>query len=115
MDIGKRAFFKTENSSLELDAGKAREEEGGGGGGGDKEKEEKEWRGLKLDVLRNRIQRLVVLMNLCEPGTIPDPGMLASLVDLVNMMSNLAYCVIIFILLREMIGSMLCVHPIEEQ
>ena len=42
-----------------------------------------EWRGLKLKVLRQRIQRLVVLMDLSEPGTVPDPGMLASLIDLV--------------------------------
>ena len=43
-----------------------------------------EWRRLKLKVLRQRIQRLVVLMDLSEPGTIPDSGMLASLIDLVN-------------------------------
>jgi hypothetical protein len=42
-----------------------------------------EWRRLKLKVLRQRIQRLVVLMDLSEPGTVPDPGMLASLIDLV--------------------------------
>ena len=45
---------------------------------------EKEWRGLKVGVLRNRIQRLIVLMNLSEPGTIPDAEMLASLIDLVS-------------------------------
>ena len=44
-----------------------------------------EWRGLKMDVLRHRIQRLVVLMDLSEPGTVPDPGMLASLIDLVTL------------------------------
>ena len=42
-----------------------------------------EWRGLKLTGLRLRIRRLVVLMDLSEPGTVPDPGMLASLIDLV--------------------------------
>ncbi len=56
-----------------------------GGGGGDKEGgDESEWRGLRLDTLRSRIQRLVVLMNLSEPGTIPNPAILASLVDLVR-------------------------------
>ena len=44
-----------------------------------------EWRRLKLKVLRHRIQRLVVLMDLCEPGTVPNPGMLASLIDLVRL------------------------------
>lgn len=42
-----------------------------------------EWRRLKLKVLQQRIQRLVVLMELSEPGTIPDAGMLSSLIDLV--------------------------------
>ena len=48
------------------------------GGGG-----EREWRGLNLTLLRSRIQRLVVVMNTSEPGSVPDAGMLASLVDLV--------------------------------
>ncbi len=42
-----------------------------------------DWRGLKLDLLRGRIQRLVVLLNTSVPGTVPDPDMLASLIDLV--------------------------------
>ena len=44
-----------------------------------------EWRRLNLNFLRQRIQRLVVLMDLSEPGTVPDSGMLASLIDLVGM------------------------------
>ena len=48
------------------------------GGGG-----EREWRGLNLSLLRSRIQRLIVVMNTSEPGSVPDAGMLASLVDLV--------------------------------
>ena len=48
------------------------------GGGG-----EREWRGLNLSLLRSRIQRLTVVMNMSEPGSVPDAGMLASLVDLV--------------------------------
>ena len=46
--------------------------------------EGKEWRGLRLDLLRSRIQRLIVVMNTSEPGSVPDGGMLASLVDLVS-------------------------------
>lgn len=53
-------------------------------GGGVKSKPVQDWRGLKLDVLRSRVQRLSVLLELSEPGTIPDSGMLASLVDLVS-------------------------------
>ena len=49
----------------------------------------KEWHGLRLDLLRSRIQRLVVLMSLSEPGTVPDAGMLASLIDLVCFWSGL--------------------------
>lgn len=45
---------------------------------------ERLWRGLRLDLLRSRIQRLIVVMNTSEPGSIPDAGMLASLVDLVS-------------------------------
>lgn len=45
---------------------------------------EREWRGLNLDLLRSRIQRLMVVMNTSEPGSVPDAGMLASLVDLVS-------------------------------
>ena len=51
-----------------------------------------EWRGLKLNVLRLRIQRLVVLMDLSEPGTVPDPGMLASLIDLVRVGDIMCAC-----------------------
>lgn len=42
------------------------------------------WKGLQLDLLRGRIQRLMVLLNTSVPGTVPDPNMLASLVDLVR-------------------------------
>ena len=53
-----------------------------------------EWRRLKLKVLRQRVQRLVVLMDLSEPGTVPDPGMLASLVDLVRVhVYHMAFCI----------------------
>jgi hypothetical protein len=48
------------------------------GGGG-----EREWRGMNLTLLRSRIQRLIVVMNTSEPGSVPSAGMLASLVDLV--------------------------------
>ena len=51
-----------------------------------------EWRRLKLNVLRHRIQRLVVLMDLSEPGSIPDPGMLASLIDLVCVCVCMCVC-----------------------
>ena len=44
---------------------------------------EREWRGLNLTLLQSRIQRLMVVMNASEPGSIPNAGMLASLVDLV--------------------------------
>ncbi len=60
---------------------------GGGARGSipeEKEEDLNEWRGLRIDVLKSRIRRLVVLMNLSEPGTIPDAGMLASLIDLVS-------------------------------
>lgn len=43
-----------------------------------------DWRGLKVNVLRSRIQRLSALLELSEPGSIPEAGMLASLVDLVS-------------------------------
>ena len=43
-----------------------------------------EWRGLNLVQLRGRFQRLVVLMETSEPGTVPESGLLASLVDLVS-------------------------------
>ena len=43
-----------------------------------------EWRRLNLNFLRQRIRRLVVLMDMSEPGTVPDSGMLASLIDLVQ-------------------------------
>ncbi len=46
-----------------------------------------QWRGLQLDLLRGRIQRLVVLLNTSVPGTVPDPNMLASLIDLVRIYS----------------------------
>ena len=83
-DIGplKSLFSKTESvlsgGSDKAVGGVAAD--GGGAVGG----VEGEWRGLKLDQLRSRIQRLVVLMNLSEPGTIPNPAILASLVDLVS-------------------------------
>ena len=44
---------------------------------------EREWRGLNLTLLRSRIQRLMVVMNTSEPGSVPNAGMLASLIDLV--------------------------------
>ena len=47
-----------------------------------------EWKGLRLDILRSRIQRLVVLMNTSVPGTVPNSDMLASLIDLVNIIST---------------------------
>lgn len=49
------------------------------------------WRGLNLDVLRSRIQRLIVLMNTSEPGTIPESSMLASLIDLVSITNTELY------------------------
>lgn len=52
------------------------------------------WRGLQLDLLRGRIQRLMVLLNTSVPGTVPDPNMLASLIDLV-----LYVCICIYICL----------------
>ena len=45
---------------------------------------ERMWRGLNLDLMRSRIQRLIVMMNMSEPGAVPEPGLLASLIDLVS-------------------------------
>ena len=42
------------------------------------------WRGLDVEMLRTRIERLSTLLELTEPGTVPEAGMLASLVDLVR-------------------------------
>ena len=50
-----------------------------------------EWRGIRINLLQRRIRRLTVLMELSEPGTIPDPGMLASLIDLVRLSYFLEY------------------------
>jgi len=43
-----------------------------------------QWRGLDIEMLRSRIERLSTLLELSEPGTVPEAGMLASLVDLVS-------------------------------
>lgn len=75
----KSRFSKAD--SVMSDIGGAKSTKDGEGGAAETE----EWRGLNLDVLRRRIQRLVVLMNLSEPGTIPNASILASLVDLVSL------------------------------
>ncbi len=41
-------------------------------------------RGWREALQRGRIQRLIVLMQSSEPGTIPDAGMLGTLIDLVG-------------------------------
>ena len=58
-----------------------------------------EWRGLRLDLLRGRVQRLVVLMETTEPGTVPDAGMLASLIDLVGLVP-------VYLLIHHLGGSL---------
>ena len=58
-----------------------------------------EWRGLRLDLLRGRVQRLVVLMETTEPGTVPDAGMLASLIDLVGLVP-------VYLLIHPLGGSL---------
>lgn len=58
-----------------------------------------EWKGLRLDLLRSRIQRLVVLMNTSVPGTVPNSDMLASLIDLVSVI------ITSFLLLTKIISS----------
>ena len=57
---------------------------------------EREWRGLNLTLLRSRIQRLIVVMNTSEPGSVPDAGMLASLVDLVGCLLLSIACLLLF-------------------
>lgn len=42
------------------------------------------WRGLNIGMLQSRIRRLSTLLELSEPGSVPEAGMLASLVDLVS-------------------------------
>jgi hypothetical protein len=73
----KNPFTKADSVLSSLGSEAKPEEEGG-------VSELDEWRGLSLDTMRRRIQRLVVLMNLSEPGTIPNANILASLVDLVS-------------------------------
>lgn len=41
------------------------------------------WNNLPVDELKLHIERFVVLMYLSEPGTIPSPGLLASIIDMV--------------------------------
>ena len=53
---------------------------------------ERLWKGLKLDLLRSRIQRLIVVMNMSEPGSVPNAGMLASLIDLVSSWNLVLVC-----------------------
>ena len=69
----------------------------GGGGGEGCQQDVKEWRGLRLGTLRSRIQRLNVLQQTSEPGTVPDPAMLASLIDLVREPLPSAACVVVLI------------------
>lgn len=73
IDMRKNILAKADSSELESETD-----------GGVADKHPQEWRGLKIDVLQSRIQRLVVLMELSEPGTIPDARILASLIDLVS-------------------------------
>ena len=77
----------TKQQSIRSDPSASIVAAGTGGGGSDAVDGlgggEREWRGLNLTLLRSRIQRLIVVMNTSEPGSVPDAGMLASLVDLV--------------------------------
>lgn len=77
----KNLFAKADSVLSNLGGDVPDESTDGENGGGS---EAEEWRGLDLETLRRRIQRLVVLMNLSEPGTIPNASILASLVDLVS-------------------------------
>ena len=45
---------------------------------------QKEWRGMHIGVLHQRIRRLSVMMELTEPGLIPDAALLASLISVVS-------------------------------
>ena len=84
----KRGTFLKQRSVATLK--KSDSVEGGGGDSGETVTGDnvREWRGLNLGVLRSRIQRLIVLMNTSEPGSIPESSMLASLIDLVREYKN---------------------------
>ena len=56
---------------------------------------QKEWRGMHIGVLHQRIRRLSVMMELTEPGLIPDASLLASLISVVSsIFSPCAVCAI---------------------
>ena len=82
----KNLFTKDDSVLSDMSAAKLDEPAG-------KEKREvseaERWRGLSLETLRRRIQKLVILMHLSEPGTIPNASILASLVDLVSKVSSM--------------------------
>ena len=42
------------------------------------------WNGLPIDEMKLHIERFVILMHLSEPGKIPSPGLLASIIDMVR-------------------------------
>jgi len=53
------------------------------------------WNGLPIDEMKLHVERFVVLMHLSEPGKIPSPGLLASIIDMVSYWS--LYCVILHV------------------
>jgi len=46
------------------------------------------WNGLPIDEMKLHVERFVVLMHLSEPGKIPSPGLLASIIDMVSCSSS---------------------------
>ena len=49
---------------------------------------QEEWRGLKIGALHQRIRRLTLLLDLSEPGTIPEPSLLSSLFNVVSIINK---------------------------
>lgn len=52
---------------------------------------QEEWRGLKIGALHQRIRRLTLLLDLSEPGTIPEPSLLSSLFNVVSVIKSNSY------------------------
>lgn len=48
------------------------------------------WQVLPLGEVHSRLQRLALLMDLSEPGTVPEPNLLASLLDFVSEAKSLS-------------------------
>ena len=46
------------------------------------------WNNLPIDELKLHVERFVVVLHLSEPGSIPSAGLLASIIDMVCMLSR---------------------------